>query len=112
MCVCVCVCVFKCVFKCVFVFFSSQIVDVVNGSDMIESYKLCSHSTGEGVDEVFQEAIRVALGATLSKEATLRQWCRIIGMPERVSAKARGPGKLLIDFFIERPVPGQGQGLG
>ena len=35
---------------------------------------------------------------------TVRQWCRIFATPERFLGRARGPPKLLINFFVERPV--------
>ena len=40
-----------------------QIEAVVAGWEIVVSYKLCSDNTGEGVEEVFEEAVRVALGA-------------------------------------------------
>lgn len=34
---------------------------------------------------------------------TVRQWCRIFSMAERCLARAPGPSKLLVDFFVGRP---------
>lgn len=39
----------------------AQIQAVVEGCDMIKSYKLCSALSGDGVDELFQEACRLGL---------------------------------------------------
>ena len=34
----------------------------------------------------------------------VRQWCRIFATPERFIDRARGPDKMLLDFFVVRPV--------
>ena len=33
-----------------------------------------------------------------------RQWCRVICRSEKCLAKAKGPEKQLLNFFVERPV--------
>lgn len=46
----------------------SAIKSVVDGCDMIKSYKLCSALNGEGLEETFQEACRVALAGSVPKK--------------------------------------------
>lgn len=40
----------------------------------------------------------------LNVHKTVRQWLRVFSTPERFVARASGPQKMLIDFFVARPV--------
>ena len=94
----------------------------------------CSAKTKEGLKVVFDEAIIAALStrgyeatSALDKTCfrckrpsrrdclcevrksiteTVRMWCRILCAPERVLSRASGMPKvkMLLDFFVERPV--------
>ena len=94
----------------------------------------CSAKTKEGLKAVFQEAIIAALStrgydqtSALNKTCkrckrpsrrdclcevrknireTVRMWCRVLSAPERVLSRAsrRPKAKMLLDFFVERPV--------
>jgi len=55
----------------------ASIKGVVDGCDMIKSYKLCSARSGDGLEETFQEACKVALASTKPKVAK-KQPCSIL----------------------------------
>jgi small GTP-binding protein len=53
------------------------IKSVVDGNDMIKSYKLCSARSGDGLEDTFQEACRVALASTKPK-ASKKKGCVLL----------------------------------
>jgi len=55
----------------------ASIKSVVDECDMIKSYKLCSARSGDGLEDTFQEACRVALAGTKPK-ATKKKGCSIL----------------------------------
>ena len=57
--------------------FHLQIKSVVDGCEMIKSYRLCSARSGDGLEDTFQEACRVALAGTKPK-ATKKKGCSIL----------------------------------
>ena len=44
------------------------------------------------------------LGVTESTLQMVRQWCRIFSNPERFFKRVKGPEKMLLEFFVARPV--------
>ena len=44
------------------------------------------------------------LAVTESTLQMVRQWCRIFSNPERFFKRVKGPEKVLLEFFVARPV--------
>ena len=41
---------------------------MVDDWEIVKGYKLCSHNSGDGIEEVFQEAVRIALITFFARE--------------------------------------------